>query len=134
MTNLPELPEGYFWRVEHPWKPLSPHKEWLRGRGYDVPAQEDESKLQVSLRQNYTYECRERVNRGKNVITNFWFAGETVELSKKLERTRTLFTRECKGVHAQAVVNAANVIMKEWTKQKETAKLLGNYPPKEWSA
>ena len=56
-----------------------------------------------------------------------------VQVSNTSEETRTLFSRECKGVAPQAVVNAANVIMKEWTTQQETAKLIGDYPPKKWS-
>ena len=122
MTNLPELPEGYFWRVRHP----SYHDGW----GYSV--REDESKLHVSLIRNITRIRNTRVNRGKNIFTNFWFAGETVQVSNTSEETPTLFSRECKGVAPQAVVNAANSILKEWTKQQETAKLIGDYPPKKW--
>ena len=123
MTNLPELPEGYFWRVRHP----SYHDVWW----YSV--REDESKLHVSLIRNITRIHNTRVNRGKNSFTNFWFAGETVQVSNTSEETRTLFSRECKEVSPQAVVNAANSILKEWTKQQETAKLIGDYPPKKWS-
>lgn len=123
MTNLPELPEGYFWRVRHP----SYHDVW----GYSV--REDESKLHVSLIEDYSETTVSRVNRGKNALTNWFFAGETVKQTETLQATIELYSRECKGVHAQAVVNAANSILKEWTKRRETAKLIGDYPPKKWS-
>lgn len=123
MTNLPELPEGFYWSVSHP------HYYTIFG---DLSGNPNPTKLQVSLCRDLTETKVYRVNRGKNALTNWFFSGETIKVSETVDLTRTLYTRECKGVHAQAVVNAANVILKEWTKQKETAKLLGNYPPKVW--
>ena len=124
MTNLPELPEGYFWRVGHPVD---------YERSFYSTTRLNESKLHVSLIEDYSETTVSRVNRGKNALTNWFFAGETVKQTETLQATIELYSRECKGVHAQAVVNAANSILKEWTKRRETAKLIGDYPPKKWS-
>ena len=124
MTNLPELPEGYFWRVGHPVD---------CERSFYSTTRLNESKLHVSLIEDYSETTVSRVNRGKNALTNWFFAGETVKQTETLQATIELYSRECKGVHAQAVVNAANSILKEWTKRRETAKLIGDYPPKKWS-
>ena len=123
MTNLPELPEGYFRRVRHPVD---------YERSFYSTTRLNESKLHVSLIEDYSETTVSRVNRGKNALTNWFFAGETVKQTETLQATIELYSRECKGVHQQAVVNAANVIMKEWTTQQETAKLIGDYPPKKW--
>ena len=124
MTNLPELPEGYFWRVGHPVD---------YERSFYSTTRLNESKLHVSLIEDYSETTVSRVNRGKNALTNWFFAGETVKQTETLQATIELYSRECKGVHQQAVVNAANSILKEWTKRRETAKLIGDYPPKKWS-
>lgn len=124
MTNLPELPEGYFWRVGHPVD---------CERSFYSTTRLNESKLHVSLVEDHSETTVSRVNRGKNALTNWFFAGETVKQTETLQATIELYSRECKGVHAQAVVNAANSILKESTKRRETAKLIGDYPPKKWS-
>lgn len=49
------------------------------------------------------------------------------ERLEKLDRERRA------ELHRKAVVNAVNSILKEWTKRRETAKLIGDYPPKKWS-
>lgn len=134
MTNLPELPESYFWRVEHPNVPLTNlQKHYLQtGYGTQFTLREDKTKLQVSLYHEYAKTVTTRVKRGKNALTDWFFAGENVKQTETLQKTEVLFSRECKGIHPQAVINAANSILKEWTKQQETAKLIGDYPPKKW--
>lgn len=131
MTNLPELPEGYFWRVAHPLK-SDGYSYSQGGWGHYQNFVADKTRLKVSLIEDYSETTVSRVNRGKNALTNWFFAGETVKQTETLQTTIELYSRECKGVHQQAVVNSANSILKEWTKQQETAKLIGDYPPKKW--
>lgn len=121
LTGLPELPEGYFWQVSHPLI-------------YDYPGfrslKSDRSRLRVSLRKTRESKKVTKEFRGKNWFTRVLFAWEKVEQETEGEVTDILFSRDCKGVHPQAILNAANVIMKEWRKEQETAKLVGVYPPK----
>lgn len=120
LTGLPELPEGHFWRVSHP-----------RNYGeFYWNEEEDKSRLRVFLVRTGTEIEESKEFQGKNFFTRMLTLWLRVNKVTYEEYDRVEKFRDCKGVHPQAILNAANVIMKEWLKEQETAKLVGVYPPK----
>lgn len=131
-TGLPELPEGYFWRVD---QPLSlPKKEYPIYGGYTPRPTPDKSRLRIYLVQTIKGSNKVRQYRGKNRFTRWITANETVQVDASFEREVTRYGEDCKGRNAIAVRNAAKRIMKRWNADKEASKLVGDYPPKKLEA
>ena len=111
-TGLPELPEGYLWRVRYHRTPL----ESYYGRRYYT----DKKRLQVQLIR--TYVQTEAVTERK------WF--RTVTTYEEATREAEVLTEDAQGTNPIAIRNAANRIMNLWARQKERDDLVGDYPPK----
>lgn len=112
-TGLPELPEGYLWRVRH-------RRIY---NGFYVASVVDSGKLQVVLIRKW-WETRHNIEMG----TPWYRKASTYTESTEIESE--LFAEDCQGSHPIAVRNAANRIMKRWEGQKIRDSLIGDYPPK----
>lgn len=108
-TGLPEVPEGYYWRVTHPYK-----------GGEHFFTSPDKSRLEVQLRfASETEHIR---------LDRHWFRKVT---HKSIRKEDDLVLSEvCQGTAPIAVLNAARKIMKARDVQAGIESLLGSYPPK----
>lgn len=114
-TGLPELPEGYFWRVRH-------HRS--RDQGYHDWVVTDTTRLQVLLMQTVSG------TRTEKVYPKPWYRLTHQEITTPYTYEEIQFVEDCEGTHPIAVSNAANRIMKRWEKAKVRDALVGDYPPK----
>lgn len=115
-TGLPELPEGYFWRVGHP-------KEYVYGFTF-----EDTSKLAVRLM--WEQPDREVEDKRNKIVQKLVPRPKRYEPQDPL----TVDAQECKGTSDRAILDAANVIMKRWKAKAKMHSKLGDYPPKKLGA
>lgn len=114
-TGLPELPEGYFWRVRH-------HKTRRLGAYYGTFYLTDEKRLQVQL-------IHRKVTTHTRTEKRMF---RTVTITDVDAREVELFTEDAQGTNPIAVRNAANRIAKQWARAKERDALVGDYPPKKF--
>lgn len=112
-TGLPELPEGYFWRVEHPLLHI-----------HSGIYQRDTDRLQVGLMKQ-PEDTLEPDPRSKWV--------QKILPAKREVSTQTpkmLYLSACKGTSDQAIRDAAYTILKRKREDERLASKLGDYPPK----
>lgn len=113
-TGLPQLPEGYFWRVDHP----NSYGDWS-------PFQlEDKTTLQVRLMMELPDKAQED---GRHWLIKRIFP---LDNTATPQDPLSLYKRKCKGMSNQAIVNAAYQILKQQSHDKRVASKLGDYPPK----
>lgn len=114
-TGLPELPEGYFWRVRHRrYRPFEKY-DWV---------DTDTTRLQVLLIKTFSG------TRTEKVYPKPWYRRTHKEIEVPYTSEDIQFVEDAEGTHTIAVRNAANRIMKRWEKAKVRDALVGDYPPK----
>jgi len=81
---------------------------------------EDKTRLQIELIHPETYKKKVKI---KSIFGDKY--RETDAITDKV-----LYKEEIRGTKPIAVLNAANRIVKQWTRDKEMSSLIGDYPPK----
>jgi hypothetical protein len=105
-TGLPSLPGGYFWRVENASR-------------YST----DPSAIIVRLMQKI-------VRKVSYPVKLHWWSLRYTTLTNEEHEEVYITGHYAKGVHPQAILDAANVCIKKWEQEKIRNSLLGDYPPK----
>lgn len=113
-TGLPQLPEGYFWRVTYP---LDEDYSF-----FTAPL--DRTKLKVFLMEESPDKKVE--DKRNKLIQRMIPLKDTWE---KQSPTGT-YSELCKGVSNQAIVDAAYRILKRQRRDKALSAKIGDYPPK----
>lgn len=113
-TGLPQLPEGFFWRVTHP---LDPGGYW---GGYS----QDTTKLQVLLMEQLPDE--EAEDKRSKLIRRLF----PLETTWEPQAPGVEYAETCQGTSNQAIVNAAYRVLKRQRRDESLSSKLGDYPPK----
>jgi len=116
-TGLPELPEGYHWRVTHPYE-----EEYY----YFFGRVRNTSKYAVEL-------CANEYEEGyvRKVKRTWYCPFERSVPSTRIQPAKTVWTRTLKDeVTAETIREAASIVLSEWTEFERKQKFLGDYPPK----
>lgn len=118
-TGLPELPEGFFWRIRNAQRPLY---DWFRSTTYvDVY---DEFVLCV-MKTGY-------VKPGTRVIPGKWYwpFPKTEDDSRQVPAQEVYIEKVYGEPTPEAFRDTAQVLLKRFEDARLRERLLGDYPPK----